>query len=237
MVSAIAQYRPSFPQEIQGLAPAELEELRSLAGRELPPSYREFLHLMGRSMGELVLFEHADFSAQAARKVFSRKNIPRPPERYFRIGINQADPYDVYYLDLGTQGDSPVVSFPSVEDEKDFPAAIRQQIWQAASLYELVFIRAYYQFYLDQFSNDRMLDCPKLSSDFRERVTQVLTRLRFVLHPQSSSTTVCYERGDTTVVISETPGQTPLIHVLAHSRNELLKLSEILIDNLHLNPV
>ncbi|MCY1080184.1 SMI1/KNR4 family protein [Archangium lansingense] len=238
VVQAITQYHPSFADEIRGCSPAEISQLQAAVGQPIPPSYIEFLQLMGHSTGPLQLFQDSDvFSFGPVLAYHSNKNIPRPPERYLLFGLAEDDPYYDFYLDCGTP-DPQVVRFPTPERVEEFPRIIEQLDWLASSLYEFVFSKAFFGFHVSRFpQRGSLAENPETRIKLEQEQAELpLKKLGFTRHPQSSAAVTYYERPTCTVVLSRSrPIGAPLLFSLAaYDRRELLKVSDVLAQQLHL---
>ncbi|HYO68811.1 MAG TPA: hypothetical protein VEU33_22290 [Archangium sp.] len=85
LVSAIARFRPTFPDEIKGCTSAEVEVLQSSLGEPLPASYAEFLRSMGQHAGGLAPFE-ADYRLDTLLRFYDKDPEPREPDDPLTIG-------------------------------------------------------------------------------------------------------------------------------------------------------
>lgn len=233
VVQAIAQYHPSFMDEIQGCTPTEITKLQAIIGRPLPACYIEFLQLMGHSTGPLVLYKDSDFSFNSVLNHHSDKDIPHPPERYLLFGIAEDDPYYDFYLDCGTP-EPQVVRFPTPETAEEFPKVISKMGWLASSLYEFVFSKAFFKLHLSHFPHEDMLAEDTQAPVKLEKAESVLKKLGFTQHPQSTAAAVYYERPTAKVVLNRFVGSPLTITLAAYDRRELAKVSDVLVQQLRL---
>jgi len=234
VVKAIAKYHPTFPEEIVGCTPDELEELRRLVPRPIPNDYVEFAQLMGHSTGELILFFDSNFHVQSLIKHFSKKSVLAIPERYFRIGTAENDPYEHYFLDCEAERGPSVVRFATSTKKQLLQEALEVQELLAYSLPELIFIRGYYEYHISKFEVSQYLNALEDTDNFIEQVTPLLTMLGFRRHSQSEWGLAFYEKADTVVVASLGLGKGPYLHVVSQKRSELRKLTDILTQRLPL---
>jgi hypothetical protein len=236
VVDSIAVYRPSFPEEIEGCTPAELDEFRAAVTQPIPEGYIDFIRLMGHSIGELILYYGADFHIRSVINYHSSKSKLAPPKRYFLIGVSEEEPYEDFYLDSEKEGEPEVVRFSTPHKKELWPEFLKQYEWLAYSLTELIFVKAYYEYHVGTFANEQHLDATEKVAGFLEKVASPLTLLGFKQHPLSSKGVAYYERGDITVVAVHDLGRTPYLHLVAHNRSELRKVTDILAERLHLLP-
>ena len=112
-ISLVERYDPSYSRKIQGARTAEILQLEELAGHPLPSRYREFLALIGKSMGGLEL-EGVDFRIERITD-FYQSGEWVPPAGYILFGMHEEDPYLDYYLECSNERtqDCPIVRFPS----------------------------------------------------------------------------------------------------------------------------
>ncbi|HYO68810.1 MAG TPA: hypothetical protein VEU33_22285 [Archangium sp.] len=202
----------------------------------IPEVYIDFVRFMGHGLGELVLYHGADFHIRSVITYHANKYPNGPPKRYFLIGFSEEEPYENFYLDSEEQGEPNVVRFSTPHKKELWPEFLQQQEWLAYSLTELLFVKAYYEYHVSTFANEQHLDAPEEVAGFIEKVAPPLTLLGFQRHPLSSKGVAYYERGDITAVAVHDLGRTPYLHLVAHNRSELRKVTDILAERLHLIP-
>jgi hypothetical protein len=100
LIEFISHYDPQYPTKIRGATEAEIAELERLIGRKLPSRYKEFLHHMGRGMGDFEVPE-TNFSIERVVRFYRGKGRERVPARYVFIAAHEEDPYSSYYQDCG----------------------------------------------------------------------------------------------------------------------------------------
>jgi hypothetical protein len=113
LIDLALRYDPTYAGKIRGAGAEEIARLERLAGTTLPPAYRSFLSVMGRSMGDVGVAT-VSFSIDSILPYYED-----PAEsgawvgRYLLFGEHLQDPYHHSFLDLETvrDGDCRVVSF------------------------------------------------------------------------------------------------------------------------------
>jgi hypothetical protein len=235
VVEAIAQYAPSFPDEIQGCTSEEIARLQTAVGRPLPQPYVEYLQVMGHGTGPLVFFNSSDFSFGAMLRIYERRVVLMPPERYFMFGVAEDDPYYNFYLDCGAP-EPHVVRFPIPETAAEFPEVIRHLDWLASSLHELVFSKAYFDYRLPMFSQQSVLAEDDGHPLDPGKVEGALKKMGMVRHPQSTASVLYYEGPSVVAVLNRTLGAPWVINVATHERRELIRVADILTQQFQLLP-
>src|SRR5215469_16823469 len=95
IVAYIAQSDPYFPAKIRGATADKIAALENAAGSPLRTVYRDFLRVMGESMGWLQPYR-AKFSIDDVLAAY-RSDSWRPPQGYFKFGLATDDPFfDLY---------------------------------------------------------------------------------------------------------------------------------------------
>lgn len=237
IISAIARYHPSFPDEVEGCTPGELARLGQVVDRPVPESYADFARHMGHRMGQPPLIPESDFTIETITSIHAERSDLDPPARYFLIGTAEAEPYADFFLDTGVEGEPHVVRFPTPPRKELYPRYLQQELeWLASSLHEWVFTRAYYRYRVRTFQNERHLDGREEQPDFLARASRVLDLLGFTRQDLSTPRIAFHDRSDAAVVAVCNAGTVPYLHLVAHSRKELVKLADILGERLRLRP-
>ena len=110
IVAYIAQSDPYFPGKIRGAAADKITALENAAGTKLRTVYRDFLRVMGESMGWLQPYR-AKFGIDDMLASYSSESW-RPPQGYFRFGLATEDPFFDLYLEQGNVSQPRVVTMP-----------------------------------------------------------------------------------------------------------------------------
>ncbi len=139
IVAYVAGYDARFAEAIEPADVDEIEELAALTGDELPPVYRDFLEVMGRSTGWIDV-GRLDFNIQTVLDYY-RRDTALPIDEFLRIGSDTKDPAYNPHLQLSlVAADLKVVAFPgcTLETLADVTAS---QLMQLAGSMQQMFAR------------------------------------------------------------------------------------------------
>jgi hypothetical protein len=237
LVSAIAQFHPSFPDDIKGCSPAEIEALQFTVGRTLPTSYAEFLRSMGHHTGGLAPFE-ADYRIDTLLRFHAKD--PREPDDPLTIGVSRWGPFyegeeaSDYPVDLeeeDTQGPR-LSAFVPWEKGALFPASLSFLNVVNPTLYEAFFAEAILKFHLVGLPEKRALVGLSKTPNCIEQTHSLLSHLGFSRHPESDCIGYYIHPGATILVNNDPPEMRLTLAV--HNPMELRRLIETLSKRLSL---
>jgi hypothetical protein len=104
-------FDPGFADGIEGASEAEIDELNALLNDRMPPTYREFLRLMGRST-DWIAVPNYDLRIHGVLSYYRRETWMAETD-YIRIGAAMQEPSFNPHLRLRADGEEPdVVCFP-----------------------------------------------------------------------------------------------------------------------------
>jgi hypothetical protein len=238
VVEYLASLDPAFGQGIEGAERSEIERLEQLSGGPLPPSYRDFLERMGRSLGKLRI-EDADLRIERAIEFYAEDGPPlREGTRY--LGKDGNYPFADYYLDAEREGAEPLVVRYSGEGPFTPPF-----VWKVyASLEEMLLVAAFTGIRMRALPErarcapSGMLVRPNADKESpRQALQRVAAQLGFEPVAGTGPWSPCFERGDAAMRAYQPPPQAGmLIDVGARDREGLSLLLELLADHLALVP-
>lgn len=110
LTALLQRLAPGFETQCAGATDAQIEELRRIAGRPLPPFYEWFLSTMGRDIGPFAKARQ-DLSVDAILRTYAERLV-EPDSRHLLIAgdTNEDDPTLGFYdLDDITRGDAAVL--------------------------------------------------------------------------------------------------------------------------------
>lgn len=136
VVDYVAQFDPSFPDQVEGASAEEIEELeRLLPEGSLPEVYRGFLQAMGRST-DWINIRNIDFHIEVVLDYYRLEHW-LPANRYVRIGLAGEAPGFHPHLEILPVGDSPVIAFPETQPKYLEDTLTKFTTYLAGSLPEL----------------------------------------------------------------------------------------------------
>lgn len=237
LIHYIAQFDPGYPATARGAAPEEIDQLERLAGRPLPPNYRDFLRTLGRSTGTFEPFPDGVRTDIDELLDLYGSERPEYPERFLLIGTD----YGGYRMDLFLEVLSPLVPHRVVRfDRHAKPVTPEIMSLEAESLEELLYGMAFFSVRMAKLPyHARLLpretweiNSGKKRSDELPRVAARLGLTRF---SHTGDWSPCYESLDAAVYCYQPPPyHVPSFTIAAESERHSNYLAEILCEGLGL---
>lgn len=137
VIAYISDYDPQFPASIEAASAAEIAELETLTGADLPEVYRDFLAAMGRNTGWIDV-ERLDFRIGTVLDYY-RRDDALPADEFLRIGSDTKDPSANPHLEMSWgAADYNVVVFPGCTRDTFADMTARHLNYVAGSLQEMI---------------------------------------------------------------------------------------------------
>ena len=225
----VTSFAPEFPRYIRGASPAQIAELERLAGRELPPSYKNFLAAMGENDGGLSLLFDGTMNIEDVLAYYREEIItgifPPPPDAIL-IGIEGVSTPSIA-LDCRAPGEPPVMFVDGQKYTNLF----------AGSLDKLLFNTAFSKYVLSRFPWE-VNYVASFNAVGKRDLTPIMPDLarECGLQPLWFSDRVCCcaENADAGACLTQYEGQGPSARIAGNLRSEVGRIGAIIAHRLGL---
>lgn len=234
LIEHISKWDPSLPRSVRGASQDEVAALEKLAGRSLPPAYRDFLLSMGHGTGSLRLFGgNADFRIDAVTDFYTN-TLWRPSRDALFIGRELGGSGTDFFLDkiptepefrvallaVGEDNFEPIVVYPALPN-------MLMSLAFAALRIERLPHRA-------RFSASGRVKWDEKSGSRIQGFHRLALSLAFEPAPFTGSWAAAYDRRDAGLTCYQMPGCGPSFSAAAETEDSLAQISSAMTQQLAL---
>jgi hypothetical protein len=241
LVRYCATYDPSFPDRLAGASEADLALIARTAKLPLPPEYRAFLRLMGRTPpGALDPFmNRINFGIAEIERFYREPSGPVPDDALY---LWLVDPCFDTFLLLGEDDRRRVVelSWPFDDATGEYIPGERGQVIIAASLLQFLFREAFievrrraldYHADLGELIRGEKPDVQR-EAERKQAFRRLAKRLAFAPVPHLDNGQIAFDRQDAALLLQVEQVAPDSLYVSAATEKELIRLCELFCDNL-----
>ncbi len=249
LVAMVEGWIPGFEGAIEGAPSEHIEALEAELG-PLPAGQYAFLRRMGADHGGLNSYgdDVIDFGAEAMLQ-YAKDPLLHPDRSQFTVAGAAAPGVEGLFFDRrnerdgrGQGGNGGAPALVRLATGMGGPVVIPEH----RSFIDMLFGFAFLEKRLPSLAHELWLRSPGTRrpafghgppGTWRDQCAWMCGQLGFVLVEQGPSWWVCAEREDAALALYEAPGYAPDVRIAAGDRLELMRLAEVLMDNLDLTLV
>lgn len=245
-IGYFARYDSELRSKLLGASSSDIRNIETLAGVKLPPEYATFLRAMGRTPQKTLgaFLEYVNFGIQAILDFYSDPESPPLPRNMIYLWTYQYDAtYDIFIrADADLDVPRPLIQYAWAFDKDGQVVKNKPPVGVvfAESLLSYLYREAFWRI------RDSVLPCrlnveqaslegkPDSALEQRQRkdFRALADRLGFEPVPHLEEKLVFYNRTDASMELIVAKFARDRISIKAKDETELLRLSEIVCDNL-----